>query len=134
MSAQILLDRLDGARSSGPGRWRARCPAHQSRGLSLAICETDAGVVLVRCFAECDAGSILRALGLEFDALYPPRTDRGKPIRNAFPARQRLECISLEALVVQTLAEDLAEGRTPNVHDMQRLRAAVERIQGARDA
>ncbi|MSQ55589.1 MAG: DNA primase, partial [Betaproteobacteria bacterium] len=31
MTATTLLDRLDGVRATGPGRWIAQCPAHPDK-------------------------------------------------------------------------------------------------------
>ncbi|MEZ5660438.1 MAG: hypothetical protein R3E83_18465 [Burkholderiaceae bacterium] len=68
-----LLSRLD--RVSGRnGRWRARCPAHESRGRTLAIGEADDGRPLIHCHAGCGAGAVLAAVGLSW------RDVLGKPI------------------------------------------------------
>ena len=34
MSIETLLDRLDGVRESGPGKYLSRCPAHDDRSPS----------------------------------------------------------------------------------------------------
>lgn len=49
----------------------ARCPAHPDRRPSLSLGQTDAGVVLLHCFAGCASDDVLRALGLEFADLFP---------------------------------------------------------------
>ncbi len=43
MTADVLLSRLDGACRTGPGRWIARCPAHDDRHPSLAVRELEDG-------------------------------------------------------------------------------------------
>ncbi len=53
-----------GARPTGPGKWHARCLAHDDRSPSLAIAEGEAGRVLLRCWAGCDNGAVLAAAGL----------------------------------------------------------------------
>lgn len=73
-----LLDRLDGVRPRGQGRWVARCPAHApDRSPSLSIREGERGV-LVRCWAGCSLADICAALKIEqqdlfFDARQPRR-------------------------------------------------------------
>ena len=79
MTTAELLDRLDGVRARGVGRWMARCPAHDDRSPSLSIQEGDRGILL-RCWAGCTLEEITKALGLAvrdlfFDALdADPRT------------------------------------------------------------
>jgi hypothetical protein len=46
MSADVLLDKLDGVRPTGAGRWIAKCPAHEDRHASLSVRELDDGHVL----------------------------------------------------------------------------------------
>lgn len=72
MTAAALLDRLDNVRKTGPGRWLACCPCHESRSRSsLAIREEPDGRILLHDFGGCAAADILWKLGLDFDALYP---------------------------------------------------------------
>ncbi len=66
----ILLDRLDRVSPAGAG-YRASCPAHNDRSPSLAINESTAGRVLVKCFAGCTAAEIVGAVGLELKHLFP---------------------------------------------------------------
>ena len=66
-----LLDRLDGVRRAGPGRWMAKCPAHDDRHPSLGIREGQDGRSLLHCFAGCPIEDILSALGLGIADLFP---------------------------------------------------------------
>lgn len=59
-----------GASPFGRG-WRARCPVHESRGLTLSIAEGDDGGVVMQCFRGCDTSSIVAALGIEMYNLAP---------------------------------------------------------------
>lgn len=59
MSAGALLARLDAVKPTGPGRWLARCPAHEDRSPSLSIRELDDGRTFVHCFAGCYALEVL---------------------------------------------------------------------------
>lgn len=71
------LARLLHARRSGKGRWRARCPAHRSKGLTLAI-YAGPERVSITCHAGCNSDDILATLGLTWkDTLY--KDDRLTP-------------------------------------------------------
>ncbi len=129
-AADRLLDRLEGVRQTGAGRWIARCSAHEDRSPSLSIRETEDGTVLVHCFALCDIEAVLSAVGLTFSDLYPPRLDdhRRKPERRPFPAADILRALSHEALVVALAAEDLHRGEKLSDEDHDRLLVAEQRI------
>lgn len=49
------------ARQVGPGKWMARCPAHEDRTPSLSIREGDIAP-LVHCFGGCDRVDVIQAL------------------------------------------------------------------------
>lgn len=70
-----LLSRLENSKSSGNGRWRAKCPVHQtesSKGRTLSVRETETGSVLIHCHAGCPADAVLTQLGLSFSDIMPP--------------------------------------------------------------
>lgn len=133
MTAATLIDRLEGVRRTGTARWLARCPAHDDRRPSLAIRELPDGRVLVHDFAGCEVESILDAVGLGFDALFPPRSveDRRSPERRAFPAADVLRAVGFEALIVAVAAENLAHEKPLTKADRERLMTAAERITAA---
>lgn len=79
-----VLARLEGVRPSGRG-YTARCPAHEDRQASLSVSEGAGGAVLLKCFAGCDTGAVVAALGLTMRDLFPP-SDR--PTNGAKPARR----------------------------------------------
>lgn len=58
-AAARVLDRLDGVRPTGTGRWIAKCPAHPDRSPSLSIRETDDGRVLLHDHGGCDTENVL---------------------------------------------------------------------------
>ncbi len=61
-------------KDANTGQFRAKCPVHQSstsKSRTLSFRETDAGAVVIHCFAGCDAPSILFAVGLEMSDLFP---------------------------------------------------------------
>jgi len=59
-----VLGRLHGVKSTGRGKWRALCPAHDDRNPSLSVTEGDAGRVLIHCHAGCAWPDIMTAIGL----------------------------------------------------------------------
>lgn len=77
----MVLSKLDGVRPAGRG-WIARCPAHDDRRPSLSIAEGAGGRVLMRCFAGCSTGAVLRAIGLTWRDIGPAdaaRSARSRP-------------------------------------------------------
>lgn len=134
MSADRLLSRLEGVRrGSAPSVWRAQCPAHGSRGASLAIRELDDGRVLLKCFAECSTAEVLAAVGFSFEDLYPERAldHRVRPERRPFPARDVLACVASEVLIAAVVSKDMASGKPLSENDRARLMLAAERMQRA---
>lgn len=134
MKADALLSRLERVKQSGSGNWIARCPAHADKNPSMTIREADDGRVLIHCFTGCTPEEILSAVGLSFDALFPdkPIDHRVKPIRKPYPAADVLECLALEALIVQQCAGDIARGETLSGETVARVRLASERIEAGR--
>ncbi len=60
-----LLDARDlRPKSSGAGKWKALCPAHEDRKASLSIGVGQDDRVLVHCHAGCDHADVLAGLGL----------------------------------------------------------------------
>jgi hypothetical protein len=130
--ASLLLSRLDKVRPTGPGRWLARCPAHEDRSPSLSVREMDDGRLLVHCFTGCPTADVLSAVGLEFADLFPDRCpDHGSPEKRPFPALDALRALHFEALVVSVAAGALRAGKPLDEADMERLALAQQRIQAA---
>jgi len=128
-----LLQYLDKVKRTGAHTWQARCPAHDDRGPSLAIRDTDDGRILLHCYAECDVQDVLAAVGLTFSDLYPPRAldHRMNPERRPFPAADCLRAVGFEALVVCAAAAALLAGKPFGETDRERLILAASRIQAA---
>ena len=137
MQAADLLTRLDRVKKSTSRRnsWLCRCPAHDDRGPSLSITETDDGRILLHCFAGCDVSEITAAIGLTVDDLFPPRpvqANYGQPQRKALmPASDALRLVAYEALIITTCASDLARGKTLSSADHERLLQAASNISDA---
>jgi len=136
MAIHDLLNQLQSVKQTGANRWIACCPAHQDRRPSLTITEKDDGMVLLHCWAGCGAADVLSAAGLQFDALYPPKTDdhRGKPIRRPWNPADLLQIMAFEATVVRICAADIAAGKPLNEASIQRLVTARKRLTEAAEA
>ena len=70
-AAEVLLGKLKKVTSTDDSSWLARCPAHDDRNPSLSVRETEAGVVLLHCFAGCATADVLKAVDLSMAALMP---------------------------------------------------------------
>lgn len=131
MSAETLLARLSGVRRNGPGRWIARCPAHQDSSPSLSIRELGDSRVLVHDFAGCSVEEVLGAVGLEFSALFPET-----PIAHALRERRPFlpqdvfEIARQEIGVAAIIVADMHTHRTISEADYERLLVCVERLNG----
>jgi hypothetical protein len=133
VTAAALLDRLDGVRQTGPGRWIARCPAHEDRSPSLSIRELDDGRTLIHCFAQCDALDIVQAAGIALSDLMPERSGHHTPpTRSRIPASDVLVALDHEAHVVAVIGADIIEHRYIDEPTWERLALAVQRIGDAR--
>jgi len=135
VSVAVLLDRLERVKQTGPGRWLARCPAHEDRCPSLSIRALDDGRVLVHDFGGCEVGDVLAAVGLNVSDLFPRRLPGHSyaPSHSGIPARDLLEVIAEEVSVVAIIAaETIAKKTVPEV-GWRRLAKAASRIGAARD-
>jgi len=137
MTAATLLDRLDGVRANGPGRWLARCPAHEDRSPSLSIREAD-DRTLVHCFAGCEVHDVIAAVGLTLADLFDkPLDHHRRPFRDRrhqHAASEALKLLAHESLVALVAAENLARGIELGDDGRARLAAAATRIRAAREA
>ena len=131
MSFETLRDRLDGVRDTGPGRFMARCPAHEDRSPSLGVRDCGDGRTILNCLAGCEAENVLAAVGLTFSDLYPERSGLKhayKPIRNRISPRDALAALDHESLVVTIIGADFLEHKKIDDETWDRLGAAVNRI------
>jgi len=67
-----VLSRLD-AKSTDPGTWEARCPAHEDKHASLSVKRREDGGVLLHCHAGCTYFEIMAAAGLQPGDGFPPK-------------------------------------------------------------
>jgi DNA primase len=127
-----LLDRVPAARKTGSNRYMARCPAHEDRTRSLSVRELDDGRVLVHCFAGCEIGSVLSAIGLQLADLYPEGAVGNRvSSRATVPAADVLAALAHEAYVASILAAKIAAGEAMSSEDLERLELASRRIGAA---
>ena len=128
MSASTLLNRLERVRETTPGKWRARCPAHDSQSLTLAIAEID-GRTLIKCFAGCETEAILRAVDLSFADLFDQALGNHKfAARSSWNARDVLDLVLIETHVIACVASDFLAGRSIAETDWQRLACGASRL------
>lgn len=133
MAAAILLDRLERVKQTGADRWRARCPAHDGKSLTLSIRETDDGRVLAHCFGGCHITDVLAAVGLTVSELFPTRLGQHiPPARSGMPAREALALVDHEVLVATLIVADLLKERRATTDQWQRLALCSSRISDAR--
>lgn len=140
MSAQMLLERLQGVKATAPQRWLAQCPAHEDRSPSLSIRELEDGRVLIHDFGGCDTQAVLEALGLQLADLFerpPPGAGAayGFPrTRSRISAADALAALDHELAVAgMILADALEDPRTLNQANLVRLAQCARRIGAARD-
>lgn len=89
MNAELIASALN-ARRTRPGRWIARCPAHDDRNPSLSIAEAS-GKVLVHCFAGCSQADVIEALRAR--GLWPEEKREWLPKPDYESQRRRLELL-----------------------------------------
>lgn len=118
MTVDAVLARLDGVRSRGPGRWSARCPAHEDHSPSLSLTEGDK-CLLLKCWAGCELIAITEKLGLEIkDLFYDGQLD---------PCQRREAMQQRATEQTARRAADRAKGRNNDL-----LRQAEYLVQSAR--
>jgi hypothetical protein len=136
MSAAVkLLDRLGRVKQTGSGRWLARCPGHEDRSPSLSIRALDDGRVLINCFAGCEPGDVLLAVGLTMSDLFPERLREQSyaAYHSSIPASDLLIALDHELAVAVLILEDVVTRRTVSAGQVQRLCQAAARVGKARD-
>jgi hypothetical protein len=130
MSSDALLSRLEKVRRTGPGKWQARCPAHDDRSPSLSIRELDDGRILLHDFGGCGVEEVLGAMGLNMFELFPERAlvDHFPRERRPFLPSDVFEIARREVGIVAIIACDMHKARSISESDYERLFTAVERL------
>ena len=73
-----LIGRLHHVKEIKPGRWIAKCPAHDDQSPSLNITLAESGNILIKCWAGCGACDVIESVGMEMHELFPPDDHRGQ--------------------------------------------------------
>jgi len=129
VSVAALLSRLDAVRRTGDGRWLARCPSHPDRSPSLSIRELTDGRLLLHDFGGCEVESVLAALGLEFDALFPEKPIEHAPReRRPFLPHDVFKIARQEIGIAAVIACDMHKQREISEADYERLFLMVDRL------
>ena len=130
-STETLLARLEAVKETGPGRWVAKCPAHEDRSPSLSIRELPDGKLLLHDFGGCSAVDVVQAVGLEMQDLFPDGGREYRPGRKhppRVPAADLLLLADQEALVLAVLAAQFLDQRTLSESDWERLAKCTARL------
>jgi hypothetical protein len=127
MSLETLMGRLDKVKHLGRAQYQAVCPAHQDKSPSLAIKALADGRILMHCLGGCDTNSVLDAIGLSMEDLFPERIGEFKSERKPFHAGQVLQMIAREATIVALCGGELTKHPLDET-DRARLFLAVSRI------
>ncbi|MCB0055432.1 MAG: hypothetical protein KDE45_00315 [Caldilineaceae bacterium] len=131
MTVETLLSRLDMVKPAGTDRWYARCPAHQDKSPSLSIRDTGTRT-LIHCFAGCDAGDVLAAVGLTWRDII---RDEWKAAQHAAEHHRvklpPLDPLALERRIIEIGLADLEAGKTLSTEDQARYELALMRVKGA---
>jgi hypothetical protein len=126
----LILQSLESVQKGSPGQYRAKCPACGGRTKKLSVRETPDGAVLMHCFGGCDVSDVVAAMGLDMDALFPPRERSGKEpkrLAKTLTPGQALELVTDDMMVVAVIAADIAHGKTVSVQDCARVMQAAGR-------
>lgn len=127
-----IIDKLHNVRQTGKGRWIACCPAHDDKSPSLSIRQCDDGALLLHCFAGCDIHSIVDALAIDIEDLFPKTDQQHRPReRRPFIPMDVLRASLTESQVVLIACHDILNGAALTDADFKRLQTAHERLQQA---
>lgn len=118
MDLNQFLDRLPSYRTTGAGRYVAKCPSHDDASPSLSITEGKDGRVLVHCYAGCSVFDVCAAVGVEVSDLFPD-TDKN------FPGIRQHKREELHDYVVEIYEAQVEQGTRVSKQDKARYRQAL---------
>ena len=127
---EALLSRLEGIRQRSADQWSAICPSHNDKTPSLSIRALPDGRVLIHCFGACTIESVLDAVGMSFQDLYPEsRIENAvKTKRKLITAAQALELVAAETTLIAIVAADIGRGKVIDRETVVRCIKAAGRI------
>ena len=128
MNTDTLLNRLDKVRETGIGRWRAICPAHESKHGTQSLSIQEVGDrMLIKCFAGCGAAEVMEAVGLGLEDLFESTPD-GPKRRSSVDWKMLCMNLREESYVLSIWANGLREGRKFTQNDLDRLEETAEKL------
>ena len=135
MTADVLLTKLDAVRQVAPGRWRARCPAHDGNNRDvLSIGECGDGTTLIKCFHGCTAAEVVAAVGLDLRDLFPRVDWQSTGKHHVRPRRPRVDWPAMIAacerdlLLVKVILAVIGRGECLTDADATACNAAATRV------
>jgi hypothetical protein len=135
VTADLLLAKLDGVRQVAPGRWRAKCPAHNGENPSvLSVGETSDGTTLIKCFAGCNVAEVVSAVGLELHDLFPRVEWKATGKHGSRPRRPRvdwpaaIEACERDLILVKIVLTQLSRREPINDEDASACQRAATRV------
>ncbi len=134
MIIDVLLERLDGVKRTGKGKYISRCPAHNDKTPSLSVNVIPDGRILIHCHTGCAPGDVMNSVGLSLSNLFPDGAINSH-LYGATPwlrkqqktAKKKLEN---ERLILDMADEMRARGEQLSRGDLQRERQAYESVRG----
>lgn len=135
MIVDKILPLLSNVKQTGAHSWTACCPVHDDKHPSFCITEKDDSV-LMHCFS-CHASidEIVDALGLTIADLYPdnPESNYSPQRRKHFPARDVLNALANEVLVMEIITNQFAQDKTITEEDRKRVKQISQRFEVAKE-
>lgn len=139
-----LLSRLQRVKSTGHGKWLARCPAHDDRSPSLAIKMVDEKILL-HDFGGCSVEAVLAAIGMTMGDLFPesPKKQQYHGVggfdryqtKKQTPKFSRYELfpkLVFESTILAVAIEDLLNGRELDDIALARVNQTIDTISALR--
>lgn len=122
-----FLSRLEGVRNTGQNKWMARCTVHADKSASLGIKQLDDKIIF-NCFAGCDKQSILAAIGLKFEDLFPDKVGYEKKPVPRFSRSEFFDVAINEAGILALAIGVLLNGDEICEMNLKRVQIAMDKI------
>lgn len=131
MTGEIMIDkilnRLNKVKTTGSGKYKACCPAHNDSNPSLVITDTNEKI-LVKCWAGCSTEEILNAMDLTWSDLFHNSLDPDERLHR----KQKQEIAEFkDALTILEIAKNTRKaGEKLSNDDLQLEREAWRKVNG----
>lgn len=136
-AAETLLQRFDRVKQTAADSWLACCPSHDDRSPSLSIKQAG-DRLLIHCFAGCEVGDVLTAVGLTLADLFDKPLAHHLPPLNGFQRRRHgqaaeaMKAVHDELGIIAVLTEQVHSGFALDPAERERLKVAMRRVESAR--